>query len=74
MNPVTIFAALLVHDLEYVFRPQVSEMTFVPERFVLKIDDDDIPTNPNGIARSVSTAVARNTIMGRFWATLTSAK
>jgi hypothetical protein len=47
-----------------------SLMMFVPERFVIKIDDDNIPIDPNGIATFVRTAMNKNVIVGRNGLTL----
>jgi hypothetical protein len=38
---------------------------FLPERFVVKIDDDNIPIDRTGIRRFVKAAVPRNSIVGR---------
>jgi hypothetical protein len=45
-------------------------MMFVPERFVLKIDDDDIPTNSASLASFVDAAVRADVIVGQGRSTL----
>jgi hypothetical protein len=47
-------------------------MMFVPERFVLKIDDDNIPTNSMALETFVRAMDRSNVIIGRTGATLTA--